>query len=543
MLKQLKTTALGMLLVAGSAQAQLTISSGAVFNIQTGAIVTVQGDILSNADVTGAGKVVLKGSANQNVNMNGFAIPNLEMDNAANATLTGNARITNSLLFTNGKILVGNNTATLAAAATSTGMGAGKFLETNGTGFVRRELSADISASETPVGAGTDYLPVSLTNTGSTYASASIGVQAKGVATSNKHPRTESFLTAYWPINKTGITGGTTTAVGTYVDPIRVTGTEAELNGFYWDGTNWSLNGSNQNAAANTAGATITTNTGELYAMNKFVLLNSKAYLQAAYNTATPGLMNDVLRTTAAYTAGNAPTGNLLPSMDPYRTSTYNALTAFPHVNNLTVEVITNSSVFNDQINPAKNVVDWVYLELRNSGVIPTTILQTRAALLLRDGSIVDVDGISPVYFKNVDPANTIDKFITVRHRNHLGIRSLNLKTLDFLNNPTPLDMTVNTALVSSFGANLASGVYGLYAGDVNLTKNIRVSGSTAAASDFEAIKAVLGSANILNNIYSPADANMNRNVRVSGATPAASDFETVKAVLVSSNIFSQIAF
>jgi hypothetical protein len=520
MLKQLKTTALGMLLIAGSAQAQLTISSGAVFNIQTGAIVTVQGDILSNADVTGAGKVILKGTANQNVNMNGFAIPNLEMDNAANATLTGNAKITNSLLFTNGKILIGNNTATLAAAATSAGMGAGKFLETNGTGFVRRELSADISASETPVGAGTDYLPVSLTTVGSTYASASIGVQAKGVATSNKHPRTESFLTAYWPINKTGITGGTTTAVGTYVDPTKVTGTEADLNGFYWDGTNWSLVGSNQSAVANTVQATVTTNTGDLYAMNKFLLLDSKVFLQGAFNAST-GLMDDKLRTTAVYVSGAAPTGNLLPTTDPYRTATYSA--AFPHTNNASIEIAT-AAAFNDMPAPGDNIVDWVFLELRNTTTPLNGVLQTRAALLQRDGDIVDIDGISPIYFKNVSAGNYS---VSVRHRNHIGmVTNMTggtpfLQALDIVKNPTKLDFSSQLTPANFLGTTNVNyfnngTVNMLYAGDVNSNKQTKYSG---AGNDRALILADVGGVELGTATgYLRSDLNLNRQVKYSGA-------------------------
>ncbi len=530
MFKQIKTiAAASLLLIATATKAQLTISSGAVFNIQSGAFVTVQGDVTSSADITGAGKVILKGSTNQNVNMNGFSIPNLEMDNAANATLTGNARITSSMLFTNGKILVGNNTATLAAITTATGMGTSKFFETNGTGFVRRELAADISNSEMPVGAGTDYLPVALTNAGSTYASASIGVQAKATASTNKHVRTESFLLARWPMNKTGITGGTTNAVATYVDPtgINIGGTEADLKGFYWDGTNWSLTGSNQNAVANTAGADITTSTGELYAMNKFVLLNTKSFLQGPYNILTPGLMDDKLRNTAAYVAGGAPTGNLLPSSDPYRTATYS--TNFVHVNNTTPEIVSGT-VFNDQVNPNKNIVDWVFLELRSNAAAPTTVLQTRSGLLLRDGSIVDIDGVSPIYFKNTDPANTLNLHVAVRHRNHLGLRSLNPKTMDIIQSPAPstLDLAVNTNTLNSFGATLAAGVNGMYAGNANLNTSVRVTG-TLLASDFEEIKAIVGAAPQITNTYSRGDVNLNRIVRITGTAPA-SDFEALKS-------------
>jgi hypothetical protein len=546
MLKQIKTiAAASLLLVSTATKAQLTISSGAVFNIQSGAQVTVQGDVLSSADITGTGNLILKGSTNQNVNMNGNIIPNLEMDNAAGATLTGNMKVNNSVVFTNGKIQLGSNTATLAAAATSAGMGASKFFETNGTGFVRRELAADISNSISPVGAGTDYLPVALTNTGSTYAGASIGVQAKGTANTNRHVRTESYLLAHWPINKIGITGGTTTAVGTYVDPtgISIGGTEADLKGFYWDGTNWSLTGSNQDNALNNVQATISTNAGELYGMNKFLLLNTKAYLQAAYNTATPGLMDDKLRTSAlTYVSGDAPIANLIPSSDPYRTATYSP--SFIHVNNLVAETVS-SSVFNAQPNLNKNVVDWVFLELRTNAGAPTSVVATRSALLLRDGSIVDIDGVSPVYFKNADPANTLSLNVSVRHRNHLGLRSLTAKALDFIQSPAPsaLDLAVNTNTLSSFGATLAAGVNGLYAGNINLNGSIRISGASPSLSDFESLKSIIGSLALIGNTYSQGDANMNRTVRISGASITLSDFEYLKSILGSLALINQPSY
>jgi hypothetical protein len=45
------------------------------------------------------------------------------MDNAANVTLTGNLKIGTSLLFTNGKILLGTNNLTLTDVATISGQG------------------------------------------------------------------------------------------------------------------------------------------------------------------------------------------------------------------------------------------------------------------------------------------------------------------------------------------------------------------------------------------------------------------------------------
>ncbi len=525
MFKQIKTiAAASLLLVATATKAQLTISSGAVFNIQSGAFVTVQGDVTSSADITGAGKVILKGSANQNVNMNGFVIPNLEMDNVANATLTGNTKITNSVLFTNGKILVGNNTATLAAATTATGMGVSKFFETNGTGFVRRELAADISNSEMPVGAGADYLPVALTNSGSTYASASIGVQAKGTSSTNKHVRTESFLLAKWPIDKIGITGGTTNAVGTYVDPTRVIGTEADLRGIYWNGTNWSLTGGSQSTAANTVGADIASNTGELYGMNKFLLFDTKVYLQGAGlgTGINAGLMNDLLRTNAVYAPGTLPASNLLPTSDPYSTNAdYNANANFTRVANTPTETVT-ATAFQDQVIPADNIVDWVFLELRNSAT-PSVVAQTRSALLQRDGDVVDIDGVSPIYFKNVDAGNYV---ISVKHRNHLAL-SMNVanytQALGLIKN-TQFDFSTTAAanLLGTSGTGNTNYFNGssknmLYAGNVNGNVNVRF---TALNNDKDAllinvlggnVSTVIG---LVGGAYSRGDLNLNRVTR-----------------------------
>lgn len=506
-------------LYSNISKAQLTISSGAIFNIQSSAFVIVQGDVLSNADITGGGTLILKGSTNQNVNMNGFTVPNLEMDNTANSTLTGNIKISSTVKFTNGKILVGNNTATLAAVTSSTGMGTNKFFETDGTGFVRREFTGDLSNLVSPVGVGADYLPITLTNTGSTYASASIGVQAKGVADANKHPRTETYLLANWPINKTGITGGITNAVGTYIDPTRFvsfgSGVETDLRGFYWNGVNWSAVGGTQDAALNTVGANITGTGGELFGMNRFVLLDSKVFLQGAYNIGT-GFMNDNLRTTVAYVPGNAPTGNLIPTSDPYRSAPYN--TAFTHVNNTTTETAT-ATAFNDMPVPTDNIVDWVFVELRSNITPGNTVTQTRAALLQRDGDIVDIDGVSPIYFKNVDPSNYT---VAVRHRNHIGMASnpaVFNQSLDVVANVTKLNFT-NPASSGNFMGTAGSNYFNdgtvniMYAGNVNMNTNLRWN---APSSDKDyLLNTVLGgvSSTILSSIYSVGDVNLNRGVR-----------------------------
>jgi hypothetical protein len=482
--------------------AQLFIDNATVF-VQTGGVITVQGDVTSNVDIQGPGKVLLKGTTLQNVNMNGFTIPNLEMDNTANATLLGNARLGSSMLFTNGKVILGNFNARLSDVATVTGGGASKFFETNGTGQLTKEITANLTNYTMPVGSGSAYYPAAITTVG-TYASAVVGVQNKVGADPNKHPRSSDYLNHYWPITQTGITG-TLNASGNY--NANFTGTETDLRGIFWNGTNWNLTGGSINYATDDAAAPIVGN-GDLYAMNKFVLAKMKAMLQGAYNGID---MNDNLR------AGT----NLIPLSDPYRSAPYSS--TYTHVNNPTVE-IANASVFATAALTGDNIVDWVYLELRdNSGVNPgAAVVQSRAALIQRDGDIVDIDGISPIYFKNVDPA--VNYTLAVRHRNHLGIATDPVANLQSLSEATPGAITDYTTMTDAqiFGTSAAFTVGAgsrnlLWGGNANSNANSRFNG-LSNDKDYLLVT-TLGNniAAVISNTYSPSDMNMNRTVRFNG--------------------------
>lgn len=406
-----------LLLAAATANAQLKIDN-ATFFIQSGGVVTVQGDVTSNVDIQGTGLVLLKGSALQNVDMGGFTIPNLELDNASNATLLNtNARIGSSFVFTNGKFLTGNLNLTLASLATVTGNNSSKFFQTNGTGQLRKELSTNITAYELAVGENNNYRPAYLTTTGSSFSSASFGVRVIGTVDPLKPPTTAAHLKTSWPVTRTGITGGTVTLEGQYLDPTDVTGTEGNIVGYFNNGTDWSSTGEAHNATTNRVSALVTAAAGSVSGINKFIAVGSKAFLQGAYQSpiTTAGLMNDNLRTLPF---GPASSTSNFPQDDPYRQTPYN--TTFLHVNNSNTETIPSSSVMGPQSNTANNIVDWVFLQLRNTGASPgNTVLETRSALLQRDGDIVDVDGVSPVTFNNIADGNYI---LTVRHRNHLGL-------------------------------------------------------------------------------------------------------------------------
>lgn len=134
-------------------------------------------------------------------------------------------------------------------------------------------------------------------------------------------------------------------------------------------------------------------------------LLSAKVLLQGPYDVSN-SIMTDDLRS-----------NGLLPAREPY--SALLGMSANLQNQAVLMRPGLQATTGNDAI------VDWVLLELRNSSN-PTILVARRAALLQRDGDVVEVDGVSPVKFINIP---TGDYYVAVRHRNHLGIMTQNTFT------------------------------------------------------------------------------------------------------------------
>lgn len=531
-------------LLLGTANAQLVIDN-ATFFIGEGAVVTVQGNLQTNVAIQAGGagvnqgKIQMKGASAQTITVNGAnaTIPYLEIDNTNNVSLLGTHDLTvqNRIQFTNGKLQLGEKNlivpSTIAFDGTL-GTGNSRFLETNGTGEVRQMVPAAVAVPVVvPIGTGTHYSPVQYTATGVTVNGSSyIGLRATGVPvpTPNRHPRTETYLGTAWNITRSGITGGTVNVQGTYTDG-QIMGlgapVESDIVGLFWNGASWSNAGSAQNAGSNTVAANVPAN-GLVYGMNKFVLVNPTVFLQGPFD-ATTGLMRDLLRSNdAVQTPGNPTASNIIPLSDPYRTATYSG--NFPHVNNPNAESI-NASVLNHKANPAEHIVDWVFVQLRKStGATSAPISQTRSALIRRDGRIVDIDGESPLYFKNEDPA--ANYVLTIRHRNHLSISvnpadplALGLANSDFdFSNPAN-----NAKIMGTSGTHYVQGgapaknlIWGGNASGNGFTRNIGSNGpGSPNQADRDHLLLDLGGAQlgVINNEYRRGDLNLNRVTRLVG--------------------------
>lgn len=120
-------------------------------------------------------------------------------------------------------------------------------------------------------------------------------------------------------------------------------------------------------------------------------LLQAKVLLEGAYQSITMDLKDDLNQ------------ANLIPSTNPFSDT---ALENFGAA--ITNDALTNTG--------DDTVIDWIKVEIKNE---TTEATQGRAALLLRDGNIVDLDGSSAIPFLGAI-AGTYQ--VTIQHRNHLAV-------------------------------------------------------------------------------------------------------------------------
>jgi hypothetical protein len=209
--------------------------------------------------------------------------------------------------------------------------------------------------------------------------------------------------------------------------------------------------------------------------------------------------MNDDLRS-----------NNHLPTTSPYA----DAVTAVATVFNLGGTSGTGM--------PQDDIVDWVWIEIRQAND-NTKVVRSQSALVQRDGDIVDLDGVSTLEL-NAAPTNY---YIVVKHRNHLGIMSANVITLnssatsvDFTN---PATQTFGTNAQTVFG--IPTGTTAMWTGDANGDAIVQYSGTTPDSPSI--LSLVLNdAANFLNfptfvvSGYNAHDINMDGNTQYTGTTP-----------------------
>jgi len=242
---------------------------------------------------------------------------------------------------------------------------------------------------------------------------------------------------------------------------------------------------------------------------DKGVSVKAKAILQGAFDAET-GFMKDILRAKG-----------LIPTIEPY---TEMAMASSRRVN---IREQVSSEVL--EITGEEAIVDWVFLELRDSE-IPTNIVASRCALITRDGMIVDVDGSQPVRFDVKEG----DYYLAIRHRNHLGIMSAAPLRFTTEEMEDVVDFSLaNTKVYGEQSRVAVNGSMCLWAGNADANQYIIFQGGGIASSDgdamfFEVLQDpdnVNYQYNFIKKGYSASDLNLDGEVRYQGLSNDRDDF------------------
>lgn len=211
-----------------------------------------------------------------------------------------------------------------------------------------------------------------------------------------------------------------------------------------------------------------------------------KVFLGGALDVST-GLMRDDLRAQG-----------VLPNAEPY-TAMGNSLQNAGVTMSQQVRQATGNQA----------VVDWVLLQLR-PGPSSTVVLENRAALVRRDGTVVDPAGNVQLTFST----SVAGKYLSVRHRNHLGVLCSTALTA----NGGMVDLTLPGT--PTYGVNAEwniNGTMALWPGNVNTDATVKYTGPN---NDRDGILSATGGSVLTNRTtgYHIADINLNGVVSYTGA-------------------------
>ncbi|RYY70142.1 MAG: hypothetical protein EOO13_07505 [Chitinophagaceae bacterium] len=489
-------------------QAQLNVQSGATFFMQAGAQVTVQGDVQNAGTLNNDGSLRVQGSYTNTGTYTGVGSTGaLEMYGTGNATLAPGAA-TNIIQ----NLIINKATATDVVTLTASTTVNTAFTLTQGVLTTNPTVTpavALVSPATTPYtfAAGKEVVG-SIRRTGWSNGATRVFNQPNMLVTTNAGTAPTDLTVTMIPNGdptqgerevKRKYTFATTGGTG-YTANVRYPYAASELNTNTEPGlVPWTLVSAEWNARTNAitrdAGndwVNITTIpaaelTQEWKLADQNYAMNVTAYLRGNWNNATT-LMRNTLNT-----------GNRIPLAQPYNAAPFN------YAGTEAVGSIPNA-----------NVVDWVLVELRKpaSGLpadaVIGTLIGRKAGFLLTNGTVVDLDGVTPLSLP-INKQGT-GNFIVVRHRNHVSAMSFakaSNATGDFTNNFSSLANVYQKPAVSLPVALLPGNatLYGLWQGDTN-------GNGAVTAADISLINTVfIGPAAGNTNVYNVRDINMDRNV------------------------------
>ena len=419
------------------------------------------GNIISSAVI--GSNVLLSGTTSQTLggtSASGFNFPNLTVNNPTGIVIAKNAQVNGAMTFTSGLVDIGNNNFTFGPSATIAGSpSATSMILATGTGQVMK-IWPTIGSFIFPVGdnnLSAKYSPVTLSFTSGTFAPGAFAGLNLVNARYNDPTITGSYINRYWNISQTGITSFICNSIYQY-PAADIVGTESNITSLQV--LPIPITAFNPaNAALHQLSTTALSSVGTFTGGPGNDALSLSVFLEGAFNGTTA--MNTTLNTS-----------NILPFGQPYNMAPW----SYPGIESVTAI-------------PA-GVVDWVLVEVRQAAsaalATSSTIIAKRAGFLKSDGSIVDLDGVSPLNIGRPTIASNL--YVVIRHRNHIAIMNANTMAL----NGTTYNYNFSSAITQAYGGTagykqIVPGIFGMVSGDTDADGTITILDFSSWASDFGA--------------------------------------------------------
>ncbi len=403
----------------------------------------VSGNILTDT----AGFVIFDGQTEQIIGgTNSTLFNKLKIQN--DVLLTNGISISNKLIFSSGLLSLDTNNLFLEQGAVISGSSESGYVNAGNSG--RLFMEVDTANVEFPIGTQTSFTPIILKNSGlSDYFGVRVfnDVLDEGLSGTTVS-EIDHCVNNTWDITEQ-IPGGSNLTVTTYWNEnnegINFDRVHSGIGHFHlgsWNPqTEVAAEGNNpyfiSRSGITELSAFAVGDTSSPMAIKLRLHLNITAFLEGAFN----GSDMDTTLSEAG----------VIPLQQPFNTPPWN------YQGTEYVDSVPNG------------VVDWVLTELRDasspsSATSATTIAQ-KAAFLLNDGSIVDLDGSS---FLTFDNSFSDSLFVVIRHRNHLGIMSASALVLS----DGVYSYNFTTSNSQAFGTDgqkqLATNRWGMYGGNCN---------------------------------------------------------------------------
>jgi hypothetical protein len=292
--------------------ATVTIQAGATLKVESNFINENSGTVTNNGvlEVTGnftnsatfnsgtTSSIVFSGNANSTVTPGTAQFRNVTLSKTnANVVLAGNMVVNGVLNFSeiNNKLVLGSHNLTLGSTGSVTNAGSNKYVVATGAGKFIKPISANgtLTFEVGDADAATNYSPLSCAITGTSYTSASLGVNLVNAVHPQKPGTSNDYLTRYWSVDQNGTIGNYNNILtGTYVVTDDVVGTQANIDGAVWNGSVWAY--TNAGNSGNTVTASTTVGDIDFTGFTGRAFFNLTAYLQGYMNGGSmrPVLLN-----------------------------------------------------------------------------------------------------------------------------------------------------------------------------------------------------------------------------------------------------------